>query len=701
MKARSADRQARLGIPWVVALAALSLPVHPAIAQTARRTPGIGLIPPVLAPSLEGGVEWLNSNGPIGLAQLRGKIVVLDFWTYCCINCIQTLPDLKQLERAYPNEVVVIGVHAPKFQGERDTENIREAILRYGVEHPVVNDANAILAKKYLVEGWPSLRVIDPRGYVIASHYGEATYPMLNNLIKPLAAKYRRAGLLDETPLRFDLERYAAKPTPLRFPGKILADERSKRLFIADSAHNRIVIASFDGQLQQTVGRGPFGQQDGSAERATFGNPQGLAILNDALYVADTDNHLLRRVDLTDYTVTTVAGTGKQSPGISLRSTNGLRGISLASPWDLCAHEGDLYIAMAGAHQIWRLSLQPPRIHTYAGNGAEDIVDGPLLPRTAFQPGYCSFAQPSGLATDGVRLFVADSEGSTIRSVPIAGRGDVSTLLGTARLPAAARLFTFGDRDGPLEQALLQHPLGIALWQDRLFVADTYNNKLKEIDLSSSRIRTLAGDGRAGNDDEPARFNEPAGISVADGVLYVADTNNHQVRTVDLRGNGRVTTLKIKGLEAPPEEDDEITPISAVQKVSFGRVALDASDGGLPIRVKLDLPSGVALNPDVPPTYTVKVTAGDPILAKDVDGKQHLAKQAGDLLDLALPAARRAGTARVEISLAYFYCDSDSKAICRIGSVTWTGELRLGEPSSDDSLLLRHAVRPPEIERRR
>jgi hypothetical protein len=237
----------------------------------------------------------------------------------------------------------------------------------------------------------------------------------------------------------------------------------------------------------------------------------------------------------------------------SLRSSSPLR-TTLSSPWALWPDGKYLYIAMAGPHQIWRMTLPGKSIGPYAGNGREDIVDGPLLPARPFQPGSSSFAQPSGLASDGKWLFVADSEGSSIRAVPLNGRGNVLTVVGTSRLPNA-RLFTFGDVDGPPGVARLQHALGIVYHHGKLYVADTYNNKIKLIDPTSGVVQTLVGDGESGKKDSPARFNEPAGITVLGEKLYVADTNNHLIRVVDLANDNKVSTLEIRGLTPPTKTE--------------------------------------------------------------------------------------------------------------------------------------------------
>ena len=339
----------------------------------------------IKAPSLDAGGDWINTTGPIDIKQLRGKFVLLDFWTYCCINCMHILPVLKKLEHAFPNELVVIGVHSAKFEAEQDSKNITDAVLRYDIEHPVINDRDHKLWDRFDVSSWPSLRVIDPEGYVVAGHSGEIDFETLEKLFKKWIPYYRKKGLLDETPVHFNREADRTADTPLRFPGKVLADPTEDRLFIADSGHNRIVIVRADGTLLDVVGSGEVGSADGGFAKASFDHPQGMAVDQNVLYVADTENHLLRRVDLKKKEVTTLAGTGKQGGSLAHESSRHPavgkpRKTALSSPWALLIHGSDLYIAMAGPHQIWRMVLPHGDIGPYAGNGREDIVDGPLLP---------------------------------------------------------------------------------------------------------------------------------------------------------------------------------------------------------------------------------------------------------------------------------------------------------------------------------
>jgi sugar lactone lactonase YvrE len=268
-----------------------------------------------------------------------------------------------------------------------------------------------------------------------------------------------------------------------------------------------------------------------------------MALDGDSLYVADTENHMIRRIDLKARTVSTISGTGQQGRSRS-HAPAPAKATALNSPWDLWMHEGKLFIAMAGPHQIWVWDSKADEIHAFAGSGREDILDG--------EAESAALAQPSGLASDGERLFVADSEVSGIRTVAIAG-GDVGTVVGMG-------LFEFGDEDGEADEVRLQHPLGVAWHDGVLYVADTYNNKIKAIDPKSRRCETFLGDADPGDTNDPPRFDEPNGLAITGGRMYVADTNNHQIRVVDLAAK-TVTTLSLDGLSPPARPKKNVTKV--------------------------------------------------------------------------------------------------------------------------------------------
>ncbi|MCA9074085.1 MAG: redoxin domain-containing protein [Planctomycetaceae bacterium] len=506
----------------------------PADAETTKNPfPGQGP-----APNFDGGTEWLNTANEINLRDLRGKIVLLDFWTYCCINCMHVLPDLKFLEQKYPNELVVIGVHSYKFENEKEAENIRQAILRYEIEHPVVNDSKRIISRKFQMRSWPTLMVIDPEGQFVGHISGEGHRDLLDNVIGQMAAFHRRKGTLNEEPIDFQLEREAVEPLPLKFPGKILADETSNRLFISDSNNNRLVVTTLDGALIDVIGTGEIGALDGAYNVAQFDHPQGMALDGDTLYVADTENHLLRVIDLNNKSVSTFAGIGEQD---RRRGTGGpLKTTALNSPWALSIHEGTLYIAMAGPHQLWSHRLGSDKIEVFAGNGREHIADAPRM--------AAELAQPSGIDHDGEALYWVDSEGSAVRRMPFSGDNEVVTIAGPHDVASA--LFDFGDIDGSGEKVRLQHPLGIVHHEGILYVADTYNHKIKTVDPSTGETSTFLGTSESGDSLDPLQLSEPAGVSIAGGRLFIADTNNHRILSVDLATKA-AAVVSIEGL-APP-----------------------------------------------------------------------------------------------------------------------------------------------------
>jgi thiol-disulfide isomerase/thioredoxin len=658
------------------------------------------------APPLEGGVAWINTAGPIDLRQLRGKFVLLDFWTYCCINCMHILPELKKLEHAYPNELVVIGVHSAKFSAEEDSKNIEDAVLRYEIEHPVVNDAQHKIWDAYGVQSWPTLMVIDPEGNLVAVNSGEVEFDALDKFFKRVLPYYRSKGLLDLTPLRFELASFKASETPLRYPGKLLADEKSDRLYISDSNHNRIVIARLDGTLVDTIGSGQLGAADGDFASATFNHPQGMALADSVLYVADTENHLLRKVDLKKKQVHTIAGTGKQGrgwPGMDELADGAVRKskirfvgpplkTAINSPWALWVQGREMYIAMAGPHQIWKMSLGKPEIGPFAGNGREDIVDGPHLPAEPYQPGFASFAQPSGLSSDGKVLYVADSEGSSIRAVPFDVTKDVTTVIGTSWLPAG-RLFSFGDVDGQGQRVRLQHALDVLYRDGLLYVADTYNNKIKVVNPQQNTSQTLAGTGQPAADDQPAAFDEPAGLAYANDTLYVADTNNHAIRTIDLAHGNKVATLEIKGL-APPEPPKVVVRPSfpGAAQVEVAPTKLKSQDGKIGLHVELQLPAGYKINPLAPLRYLVESREGKGPLDRKSLGKLVTLDKPAAAFDIELPTTAMTGNEKLKVSLGYYYCQEGAEGVCKVGSVIWSMPLLVTPEASAASAVLTYQV---------
>jgi DNA-binding beta-propeller fold protein YncE len=501
------------GLRWMTGLGALPLAVAEDMPSLAGKQ---------AAPAFPAGLDWINTGGrPVTIQELHGKVVLLDFWTYGCINCFHVIPDLERLQKNYGSKLVIIGVHSAKFATERKTAHIEAVVLRYGIDHPVVNDKDMQIWNAYGAEGWPTLTVIDPVGNVVGQVSGEGQYDLLNKVIGSLVKEFSVKGLMNAKPLWFNSIHVEMPKTALLYPGKVLADAEHDRLFIADSNHNRLVVTTLSGKVLSVIGDGKPGLRDGDYMHAQFHYPQGMALANtDTLYVADTDNNAIRRIDLAKHVVATVAGNGTRN--YITDTSMPARTAELNTPWAVLFHDGLLYIAMAGQHQIWSYDPLADTINLYAGSGQEGIDDGALS--------QASFAQSSGLTTDGKFLYVADPEASAVRQVGFGPGAQVRTLVGTG-------LFDFGDLDGVGDAARLQHDLGITWHDGQLYIADTYNSKIKMLDPKTRRVTTFAG-----SRDE---FDEPGGLSAAVNYLYVADTDHNRIAVVDLK-SGKISSLKLE-----------------------------------------------------------------------------------------------------------------------------------------------------------
>ncbi|MFT7835183.1 NHL domain-containing thioredoxin family protein [Saccharothrix sp. BKS2] len=460
----------------------------------------------VRAPELVGR-EWFNTGDrELKLADLRGKLVLLDFWTFCCINCLHVLDELRPLEAEFPDVLVTIGVHSPKFVHEAERAAVAAAVERYAVEHPVLNDPELTTWQNYAVKAWPTLVLVDPEGYVVHVAAGEGHLDALRQVVSEVVAEHEARGTLH----RGDGPYVAPPPaaTELRFPAKALLTPRGT-LLVSDSAHHRLVELDADGEtVLRRFGTGERGRRDGPDP--TFSEPAGLALLPAGVaervgyhvVVADTVNHLLRGLDLDTGEVTTVAGTGEQWRD---GATDGpADGIALTSPWDVAWWEpaGGVVVALAGNHTLGLFTPLEGRLERLAGTTVEGLHDGPAA--EAF------FAQTSGLAAAGDRLWLVDSETSALRWL------DADRTVHTA---VGKGLFAFGHRDGDAEQALLQHPLGVtALPNGQVVVADTYNGALRRYDPATGEVSTLATD-----------IAEPSDAVLVDGELVVVASAAHRL----------------------------------------------------------------------------------------------------------------------------------------------------------------------------
>ncbi|MFJ4690974.1 NHL domain-containing thioredoxin family protein [Streptomyces sp. NPDC088766] len=578
----------------------------------------------VRAPELTGKGGWLNTGGrELTLAGLRGKCVVLDFWTFCCVNCLHVLDELRELERKHRDTLVVIGVHSPKFVHEAEHRAVADAVERYGVQHPVLDDPDLATWKQYAVRAWPTLVVVDPEGYVVAQHAGEGHVHAIERLVTELEAEHAAKGTLR----RGDGPYVAPEPEPtnLRFPGKAVLLP-SGNFLVSDTTRHQLVELAADGEsVVRRIGSGARGFADGPAGTAAFNEPQGLALLDDScVVVADTVNHALRCLDPESGRVTTLAGTGNQWMR-GAPDAGPAREVDLSSPWDVARWQGKVWIAMAGVHQLWTYDPADRTVSVAAGTTDEGLVDGPAA--------EAWFAQPSGLAATADRLWLADSETSALRWVD--HDGVVRTAVGTG-------LFDFGHRDGAAGQALLQHPLGVtALPDGSVAVCDTYNHALRRYDPATGEVTTLATD-----------LREPSGAVLAGDDIVVVESARH-----------RLTRL---GLPREAVGADAGRSVSA---------AVEVAPGGLRLDVVLRVPAGQKLDTRYGPATRLLVSASPPELLLAGEGAG-----TGLVRTLELNPAVPEGVLHVCATAAS--CDDEPSAeypACRVHRQDWDVPVTLTE----------------------
>ncbi|MFG3355498.1 NHL domain-containing thioredoxin family protein [Streptomyces sp. NPDC048001] len=571
----------------------------------------------VRAPELIGKGGWINTGGKdLKLADFRGRVLILDFWTFCCINCLHVLDELRELEERHRDTVVVVGVHSPKFVHEAEHRAVVDAVERYQVHHPVLDDPELATWKQYAVRAWPTLVVIDPEGYVVAQHAGEGHAHAIERLVTELEAEHEAKGTLR----RGDGPYVPPEPvaTDLRFPGKALRLPSGK-LLVSDSTRSELVELEADGEtVVRRVGRGVFNE------------PQGLALLPDGrVAVADTVNHAIRAFDPESGAVELLAGTGRQWwQGEPVAGP--AREVSLSSPWDVAWWGDRLWIAMAGVHQLWTYDPAAGTVAVAAGTTNEGLVDGPAE--------QAWFAQPSGLAAAGDRLWIADAETSALRWID--RELTVHTAVGTG-------LFDFGHRDGEAGQALLQHPLGVtALPDGSVAVSDTYNHALRRYDPVADAVTTLATD-----------LREPSGAVLDGEEIVVVESARH-----------RLTRLRL------PEEAVRVDAVAHRTR----RAATDVAPGTLRVDVVFQAPAGQKLDTRYGPSTRLLVSSTPPGLLRSGEG-------AGTDLSREVEVDASVGEGVLHVSAMAASCDDDpanAYPACHVHQQDWGVPVRVVEGGS-------------------
>ncbi len=610
------------------------------------------------------GLTWFNVQEPLTLEYLRGKVVLLDFWTLGCINCQHIVRDLQRLEAEFPETLAVIGVHSGKFATEQTDESIKEAIGRLRRTHPVVNDEDFEFWERYGVRAWPTIVAIDPAGNLVGYHEGEGVYQLFRPVIEQLEEEF--VEQIDRRPLPVTAEATAVSPV-LRFPGALAADEERGRLFIADSGNNRIVVTNLTGDVECAIGTGDEGFADGDAANATFRQPQGVAVSADGrtVYIADTRNHAIRAIDTDQWRVRTIAGTGERlsqlpQPGMDPRQ------VELASPWGLAVAGNMLYIAMAGLHQLWVMDLAAESIEVFAGTSREGLDDGPRLT-------MATLAQPSGMTADASFVYWADAEASAIRRVGYGEEALVDTLLGRG-------LFEYGNDDGGPGEGQLQHPQDVVVLNGILFIADTYNHAIRALDPGRRELTTVAGSRERGWHDgtgQEAQFSEPSGITTANGLLYIADTNNHVVRVVQPQ-SGLVSTMQLNRI-------GRIGAAAGGQTLRFEAPPQEVEPGAVTLRLRVTAPAGYHLNSLG--GSRLAVSSSDNAVFEPREMELNWATDERGT-EVTVELNGRAGEAMLTGSGEVYFCEEGATERCYVAQVQVTAPVRVTDGAGTRDIVL-------------
>jgi len=562
----------------------------------------------------------------VSLADLRGRFVLLDFWAFCCVNCLHVLDELRPLENKYAGELVVVGVHSPKFVHEADPDALAAAVERYQVEHPVLDDPELITWQAYTARAWPTLVLVDPEGYVVAQYAGEGHAHAILALLDELRDVHRAKGTLQpgDSP-------YVPPPVPegdLLFPAEALHLDGGGFL-VADAGHHGLVELAEDAEtVVRRIGSGNRGMVDGLPHEARFNEPNGLCLLPPEVatavgydvVVADTVNHALRGVRLEDGCVTTLAGTGAQW-------MQGDGTDALSSPWDVCWWRDRVWVAMAGVHQLWTFDPRTGDVEATGGTTNEGLLDAPLA--------EAWFAQTSGLAADGDRLWLVDSETSSLRYVE---DGRVRTAVGTG-------LFDFGFRDGAAAQALLQHPLGVTVLPDgSVAVCDTYNGAVRRYEPESARLSTVA-----------TGLAEPSGAVVVGEHLVVVESAAHQLTRVPLAGVGTADGFSH----------------------TTQRPVTDVAAGEVELVISFEPPPGQVVDDRFGPPSQLLVSATPAALIRSGDGR-------GTALSRVLTIDGRVGDGVLHIAARAASCDEHAGegAACHMHQQDWGVPVRVTRDGS-------------------
>ncbi len=460
----------------------------------------------IIAPEFPETLQWLNLATPLRMTQLRGRVTALVFVNASSAWCQQRLNDLGTLRRRHPDHLHVVAIHVPRFDHERDARRVLKRLHRQPQDFPIAHDPDWVLWQHYGIEAWPTVVLIDDQGRVRDRIVGDAPVRDLDAQVAKLRDEIVPQSL-NQQPI--ELRRNREPDLPLQFPIGLAVGPQY--IYVVDSGHHRVLECERNGRVRRQFGSGGSGFIDGPMELSAFHHPTGLSLQRDTLYVADTGNHAVRRIKLATGDVDTLCGAGR--PGQPQQGVvTDPRAVALDQPRAVAATASNvLCIATAGDNRIWTYDLNDRSLTLLAGSGASDVIDG--------EGDAAAFVSPTALAIVQQFLYVCDESASAIRSVHLRTR-QVTTLIGQ-------NAWSFGHVDGPRADAMLQQPQALALDGETavLWIADSGNDQLRNLRLGGGEVSSVT---------LPQRLHAPAGLVVADGVVWIADTDAHAVLRFDI-----------------------------------------------------------------------------------------------------------------------------------------------------------------------
>ncbi len=529
-------------------------------------------------------VKWLNVSRPLEKSDLKDRVILLDFWTYACVSCIENIPEIKKLEKEFGNKLAVIGVHSGKFENEKDLSSIKKAILRYDITHPVLQDAEMKVWHSFKVKAWPTLILINPHGNIVKTYSAEDDFETIHRDVKKQVAKFKYEIKREALPIT--LEKYDLVSNVLSFPTKLeyaaefsYKSAKAPALLIANTGKNNIIASNMLGGIITKIGSGKEGFEDGSFDVASFRFPQGLLYSDNKLYVADSGNHALRVIDFMQGSVSTLIGSGKKGKAIEVGRVLEAKDVELSSPSDIefFPDRKHIVIANAGSNQILSFDIDNNSISVLAGNGSKGNEDG--------EDANNSLAQTSDMSSYNGKLYFIDSDSSSLRVLD--EKGAVKTLIGQG-------LAKFGHANGQAKAALMQHPLGLMVDDTGAYISDSFNHAIRKYDFASGQIRDLAGfNGRGESLGSKTQFNEPDGIISVIDRFYIADSNNNRIIILS-RGNLTSELLDvIPPLKLPKESFLQYLP--NLQKIAEAEVKAESV-----VKLNLQVKEGWKINESGP-----------------------------------------------------------------------------------------------------